>query len=176
MEANEEKRSLYIKKLEEIKYEDRVYVDESGMDRNSGKEWAWGKRGELIKSKKSGKYYLRTNIIAGINNKKAIAPFIFHGACNTDLINEWVEKFLIKELKAGQTVILDNASFHKSLRTRELIESAGCKLLFLPAYSPDLNPIEKFWANMKRWVKNKLTDMNKLFEVMCSYFKIPDSD
>ncbi|NSM56356.1 hypothetical protein HET73_01860 [Wolbachia endosymbiont of Atemnus politus] len=52
---------------------------------------------------------------------------------------------LIPILKPGQTIVLDNASFHKSERTKELIENAGCKILFLPPYSPDLNPIEHFW-------------------------------
>ena len=113
----------------------------------------------LLKAQKSGKYYLRTNIVAGLTGNKSIAPFVSHGACNTELFNDWVEQFLIKELKPGQTVILDNASFHKSLKTKELIESVGCRLLFLPPYSPDLNPIEKFWAKMKRWVKSKVMDV-----------------
>ena len=63
--------------------------------------------------------------------------------------NSWVENFLVKELKTGQFVVMDKASFHKSQKTNELIEAAGCKVIFLPSYSPDLNPIEKFWANMK---------------------------
>ena len=173
MEADEKKRSDYLKKLEQIPAENRVYIDESGMDGNISKERGWGKRGELLKSKKSGKYYLRTNIIAGLNGKSSIAPFVFYGACNTELFNDWVEVFLIKELKPGQTVILDNASFHKSLRTKELIESVGCNLLFLPPYSPDLNPIEQFWANMKRWIKSRLMEADKLFDTVCSFFKVP---
>jgi transposase len=60
--------------------------------------------------------------------------------------------------KAG-FVVMDNASFHKQQRTRELIEEASCTLLFLPPYSPDLNPIEKFWANFKR----KLASILHLF-------------
>lgn len=170
MEADQEKRSTYLKKLEEINFESCVYIDESGMDGNQAKERAWGKKGEILKAQKSGKYYLRTNIVAGLTGNKSIAPFVFHGACNTELFNDWVEQFLIKELKPGQTVILDNASFHKSLKTKELIESVGCRLLFLPPYSPDLNPIEKFWANMKRWVKSKVTDVSKLFDTICSFF------
>ena len=82
---------------------------------------------------------------------------VFNGSCNTQLFEAWVEKFLIKELKPGQFVVMDNASFHKSAKTKELIESVGCRVIFLPPYSPDLNPIEKFWANMKRWIKNKLS-------------------
>ncbi|SPM45563.1 IS630 family transposase [Orientia tsutsugamushi] len=94
-------------------------------------------------------YYERINIIAGYVNNKSIAPMIFNGACNTRLFEAWVQQVLINELKPAQFVVMDNAAFHKSKKTKELIESVGCKVIFLPPYSPDLNPIEKFWANMK---------------------------
>ncbi len=64
-------------------------------------------------SKKSAKYYQRTNIIAGYVNKKSISPMVFNDSCTTELFNSWVKHFLIKELVAGQFVIMDNASFHK---------------------------------------------------------------
>jgi transposase len=172
VEADEQKRSIFLNKLETIARENRVYIDESGMDGSETNERAWGQRGKLIKVKKSGKYYLRTNVIAGLVGRKSIAPFVFYGSCNTELFNEWFEKFLIKELKPGQTVILDNASFHKSPRIKELVESVGCGLLYLPPYSPDLNPIEQFWANMKRWVKSKITEKCKIFEWICSFFNV----
>lgn len=95
---------------------------------------------------------------------------VFNGSCNTDLFNNWVEHFLIKVLKPGQVVIMDNASFHKSQKTKELIESVGCKLIFLPPYSPDLNPIEKFWANMKRWIKQQIAHFNTLYDSLVSFF------
>lgn len=139
------------------------------------KDRGWGPKGEKLASQKSGKYYLRTNIVAGYVNKKVIAPLVFYGACNTELFEYWVEKYLIKELQSGQVVIMDNAAFHKSAKIRQLIKDAGCKLIFLPPYSPDLNPIEKFWANMKRWVKNHLTDFDKLYDVLSSFFLIPYS-
>ncbi len=63
----------------------------------------------------------------------------------------WLKDFLIPELKVGQVVIMDKATFHKSEESRKLIEKAGCRILFLPTYSPDLNPIEIFWANFKKW-------------------------
>ena len=82
---------------------------------------------------------------------------MFNRSCNTQLFEAWVAQFLIKELKPGQVVIIDNASFHKSQRTRELIESVGCRIIFLPPYSPDLNPIEKFgllivWVELTFWL------------------------
>jgi transposase len=86
---------------------------------------------------------------------------IFNGTYNTNFFNIWVEQCLIKALKPGQVVVMDNASFHKSQNTRELIESIGCKLIFLPPYSPDLNPIEKFWANMKRWIRDNIIEFGQ---------------
>ncbi|SPR09308.1 transposase [Orientia tsutsugamushi] len=78
----------------------------------------------------------------------------YNGACNTRLFEAWVQQLLINELKPAQFVVMDNAAFHKSKKTKELIESVGCKVIFLPPYSPDLNLIEKFWANMKCWIKS----------------------
>ena len=139
------------------------------------KNRGWGKRSEKLLGKKSGKYYQRTNIIAGYVNHKAIAPIVFNGSCNTELIEAWVEQFLIKELKPGQIVIMDNASFHKSQKTKELIESVGCRLIFLPPYSPDLNPIEKFWANKKRWIEYNIANFTQLYDAIACFFKMPNS-
>lgn len=65
---------------------------------------------------------------------------------------------------------MDNASFHKSQKTKELIESVGCKVIYLPPYSPDLNPIEKFWGNMKRWIRNKISQFDKLYDAVSAFF------
>ena len=170
MEASEEKRAAYEELIKDIPPKSLVYIDESGIELNICKDRGWGKKSKKLVAKKSGKYYERTNIIAGLVNNKSIAPMVFTGSCNTDLFNNWVEHFLIKELKPDQVVILDNASFHKSGKTKELIESVGCKLIFLPPYSPDLNPIEKFWANMKRWIKQRLDYFNTLYDSLVSFF------
>ena len=174
MEANEEKRKQYLESIKELARNELVYIDESGIEMSSVKDRGWGKKSQPLKGKKSGKYYEQTNIIAGLVGNKSIAPMVFNGSCNTELFENWVEQFLIKELKAGQTVIMDNASFHKSQKTRELIESVGCKLIFLPPYSPDLNPIEKFWANMKRWIKQNISQFLVLFDAISIFFKIPN--
>ena len=100
---------------------------------------------------------------------------VFNCSCNTELLNNWVEKFLIKELKSGQFVVMDNASFHKSQKTKELIESVGCKVIFLPPYSPDLSPIEKFWANMKRWIKNNISKFDRVYDALAHFFSAQTS-
>lgn len=172
MEASEEKRAQYAALIKDIDHNNLVYIDESGIEMTICKDRGWGKKGELLIGKKSGKYYERTNIIAGLVSNKSIAPFVFNGSCNTELFENWVEQFLIKELKAGQVVIMDNASFHKSQKTKDLIESVGCKIIFLPPYSPDLNPIEKFWANMKRWIKDKIMEIGELYNTLTLFFQI----
>jgi len=132
-------------------------------------------KGSPVPAKKSEKYYERTNIIAGYVNKESIAPMVFNGSCNTKLFESWVESFLIKELKPGQFVVMDNAAFHKSQKTKELIESVGCKVIFLPPYSPDFNPIEKFWANMKRWIRNTISSFDELYDALQTFFSYANS-
>ena len=175
MEADEEKRKEYQEVISDIPPDKLVYIDESGIELSICKDRGWGKIGKPIKAKKSGKHYQRTNIIAGYVNKQTIAPLVFYGYCNTRLFEAWVEQFLIKELKPGQYVVMDNASFHKSQKTKDLIESVGCKVVFLPPYSPDLNPIEKFWANTKRWIKGKLSEFGALYDALVCFFKMPIS-
>ncbi|TMC17510.1 MAG: transposase [Chloroflexi bacterium] len=77
------------------------------------------------------------------------AALIFDGAANGDLFEAYVRQILLPTLKLGDIVLLDNLSVHKRKRVRELIESQGCKLLFLPTYSPDLSPIEEAFSKIK---------------------------
>ena len=175
MEANAVVRKEYEYQIKRVSLDNLVYIDESGIEITICKESSWSPKGRPTKAKKSGKYYQRTNIIAGLVNNKSLAPMVFNGSCNSEVFNNWVEHFLIKELKPGQFVVMDNAAFHKSQRTKKLIESVGCKVIFLPPYSPDLNPIEKFWANMKRWIRNNISQFNQLYEAIVDFFKIPNS-
>ena len=173
MEASKEKRDRYQEAIKEIPPKSLVYIDESGIEMSICQDRSWSPKGNPTRAKKSGKYYARTNIIAGYVNKTSIAPMVFNGSCTTDVFNSWVEEFLIKELTPGQYVVMDNASFHKSQKTKELIESVGCKVIFLPPYSPDLNPIEKFWANMKKWIKGRVSEFNELYDAICAFFAVP---
>jgi len=78
------------------------------------------------------------------------ATQLWEGTCNTDIFNQWLEDLLCPLLDETCVVIMDNATFHKSVKTRELIETKGAVLLFLPPYSPDLNPIEGDFAALKK--------------------------
>jgi transposase len=149
-----------------------VYIDESGIEEHLVKEQAWGKRGKRIVGKKSGKYAKRTNIVAGYVNKDCIAPFTFRDKCNSKVFNEWVKEKLVPKLEPGQVVIMDNAKFDKDEKTRDLIEGAKCELLYLPAYWPDLNPIEKYWSKMKRWLRENREKFNGLLEALNCFLNV----
>jgi transposase len=137
-------------------------VDESGIDSYIHRSYGWAPSTERVYGEISGKRFARESFIAARCDSKVFAPLCFQGTCNTLLFNMWVEHFLAPQLRPGQIVILDNATFHKSLVAKKLIERAGCKILFLPPYSPDLNPIEKFWA----WFKSKVRSVVQNFKTL----------
>lgn len=166
LEAKQDKREEYLAKLRSIPQEKRVYIDESGIEEHIIKEKAWGKKGARIVGKKNGKRYKRTNIVAGYVNKDCIAPFTFRDKCNSKVFNQWIEEKLVPKLEQGQVVIMDNAKFHKDEKTRKLIKRAKCELLYLPAYSPDLNPIERYWSKMKRWLRENREKFDSLLDAI----------
>ncbi len=127
-------------------------MDESGIDPRIQRDYARAQRGNKVISEVCGKREKRTSLIAAWlpHTKKMVAPYAFQGNTDAKRFNGWIEKCLLPVLKKGQVVIMDNAPFHKSNLTKELIESAGCRLLYQPEYSPDLNPIEQQWAVVKR--------------------------
>lgn len=118
----------------------------------------------------SGKRYARESFIAAKVESNILAPFCYTGTCDTRLFNFWLKNFLIPVLKPKQVVIMDNASFHKSQDSQRLIEQVGCKVLYLPPYSPDLNPIEIFWANFKKLIQANLRKFKTLAEAIDDSF------
>lgn len=94
------------------------------------------------------------------------APWLFEGTCNTDLFNGWLESQLCPWRHSQHVVILDNAAFHPSAKTRDLVARTGATLLYLPPYSPDLNPIEHDFANLKKIREyNEQTSLDSLVKM-----------
>ncbi|MDR0679608.1 MAG: transposase [Puniceicoccales bacterium] len=87
----------------------------------------------------AGKKFQMTNIVAGYADGKTIAECVYNRITDGKVFNAWVEQFLVAALKPEQVVLMDNGAFHKHPRTRKAIEAAGCSLIYLPSYSPDLN-------------------------------------
>lgn len=128
-------------------------MDESGVDNRIFREYARAKRGIKILENIPGKKRTRISVIAGLFCGKMVGASSFVGGCNTDIFNAWLENILLKSVPKNSVIIMDNASFHKSPKTKEIIEKAGCVLKFLPTYSPDFNPIEHMWYKLKSILK-----------------------
>ena len=108
-------------------------------------------RGQKVYGLRSGDRRPRTSLIAALVERKLAAPMLFSGTCNTQIFNQWLEEMLCPMLGPDDVVVMDNAAFHKSQRTAELIAQTGAILLFLPPYSPDIMPIEKTFGTLKKF-------------------------
>jgi transposase len=128
---------------------DRVYVDEAGVDDTLSYAYGWSPKGERCAGERLGHRTQRVSMAAAWCQGEVLAPLTFEGYCDSALIEAWFETQLCQVLRPGQVVILDNASFHRHARLRQLLASVGCWLLPLPAYSPDLNKIEPLWNTLK---------------------------
>jgi transposase len=132
------------------------YLDECGVDHRLYREWGRAPRGERIYAAVPGKRRERTSLIAAAQAGRLVAPLVFQGSCNTEVVDAYFEKVLLPALPTGSVIVLDNARFHQAPTTAALVAAAGCELLFLPAYSPDLNPIEHIWARFKTRLRKDL--------------------
>lgn len=139
-----------------------MYVDESGMDNRDQSDYAWNQRGQRFHALKSGRRQGRINMIAALCNHKLSAPLTLEGACNRTVFEMWLETSLVPTLVKGQVVVMDNATFHKGGRIQELIQSVGCRLLYLPPYSPDFNKIEQCWSWLKSRIRKQLDQFDCL--------------
>ena len=134
--------------------EQLVWVDECGVEQGLYRLHARSSRGIPVRVDVQDKRFApRINVIAAYSQHRLYATLRLEGSIDTAVFNTWVEACLVPNLCPGQVVIMDNARFHQSAKTRELIEGAKCQLLFQPAYSPDLNKIEPQWAVLKQGIR-----------------------
>lgn len=126
-------------------------------------------RGERLIDKVPHGHWKTTTLIAALGISGMRCSTVVDGAVNGDVFEAFVEQVLVPELRRGDVVVMDNLSSHKRPRTRELIESAGARLVFLPPYSPDLNPIENIFAKVKQLLRSlACRTRNALWEAMQS--------
>jgi len=147
-------------------------VDECGVDQYLYREYAYALRGQKVVAQISGKKFKRINFAAGICLGKWVAPIEYDGSMNSTLFEWWFEKCLLREVKSGSVIVLDNATFHRKSVLPGLAQRHGCSVLFLPPYSPDLNPIENKWAWLKRKLRQLLPSFNSFDKAVQNIFQV----
>ena len=175
-EQDEKKVNIYLKKLSEAgSGREIIYIDETGFDEYYCREYGWSKRGISIEGKKRGLRYSRINLVAGKIGNALIGSMICKETMESEFFEEWFREILLRNIeKLGKRVliVMDNARFHRKNILEKIIKETGHCLLFLPPYSPDLNPIEKLWANMKKKLKDIAHNFNTLEEQLLLFYLI----
>jgi transposase len=166
------KRAAFHNLISSIPKEHLYYIDECGIDVHIYREYGYTPKGERLMGNVSGKKFKRTNIVAAKCGDFIVAPMIYDGTTDSLLFECWFEGMLLKSVPKNSILIMDNASFHRKKRLHELAKQVGCEVLFLPPYSPDLNPIEKYWAWLKGRLRKMLYHYDDFMECLVDCFQV----
>ena len=144
-----------------------VYLDECGFASSTARRYGYAPKGHRVDGLVSGHRRPRTSLLAARMDGQLEEPLLFEGTCDTVIFNTWLQRRLCPRLNAQHLVILDNATFHKSPETAQLIAATGATLLFLPPYSPDFNPIAHDFAALKK--RREYHETASLEEIVKAY-------
>jgi len=130
-------------------------VDEMGCVTGMSRTYGYALRGERAVSYEPGGKGTRLSLIGALSTEGFLGGLEIEGSVNGEVFEAFVEQILVPQLRPGKKVIWDNVSFHRRENVRELIESHGATVKFLPAYSPEFNPIEECWSKLKAWLRKQ---------------------
>jgi transposase len=130
-----------------------VFIDETWTKTNMAPLRGWAPCGQRLQGKAPYGHWKTMTFLAALRHDRVDAPWLIDGPIDGQSFLQYVEQVLAPTLKPGDLVIIDNLGSHKGKAVRQAIRAAGAKLFFLPKYSPDLNPIEKFFAKLKHWLR-----------------------
>ena len=147
-------------------------MDECGIDTYLYREYGYAPRGQQVFGRISGRKYKRCGIVAAKVADHILAPFQYSGTMDSGLFELWFSNQLLPSLDKGSVIVMDNASFHSKKRLISLAQNAGYRLIFLPPYSPELNPIEKFWAWLKRFLRKVLPGALSFDDALFTAFQL----
>ena len=161
-----------MEQIKDIPPEKIAYVDECGIDTYLYREYGYAVRGEQVLGRIRGRKYKRCGIAAAKMADRILAPFQYTGTMDSGLFESWFSDQLLPSLDKDTVIVMDNASFHSKKRLFFAAQNAGCRLLFLPPYSPELNPIENFWAWLKRFLRKILPDAASFDDALSAAFQL----
>ncbi len=126
-----------------------VFLDETSANTAMTRLYGWGPRSERLVDAAPHGHWKTTTFVAGLRESGIVAPLVLDGPMTGEVFRAYVEQMLAPSLAPGDVVVMDNLPAHKVTGVREAIQAAGASVLYLPPYSPDLNPIEQFFAKLK---------------------------
>jgi transposase len=126
-----------------------VFIDETAISTTITRHYGRAPRGEPLIQKVLHGNWKTVTFIAALRHDRVNAPFVLQGPMTGEMFKAYVEQFLAPTLKRGDIVFMDNASVHKAEGIEEAVAARGATLFYIPAYSPDFNPIEQFFAKLK---------------------------
>ena len=136
-----------------------VFIDESGASTKMTRLYGRCARGKRLVCTVPHGHWKTTTFVGALRQDGMTAPCVFDGPMNGETFLAWVEQFLVPTLRRGDIVVMDNLSSHKVKGVHEAIEAVGATLRYLPQYSPDLNPIEQFFAKLKSLLRSSLAQL-----------------
>ena len=126
-----------------------VFVDETSASTAMIRLSGWGPKGERLVDAAPAGHWKTTTFVAGLRRDGVIAPYVLDGPMTGEVFRAYVAQMLAPALLPGDVVVMDNLPAHKVAGIKEAIRAVGASILYLPAYSPDLNPIEQLFAKLK---------------------------
>ena len=153
-EENRKRREEFLQRLQIIPPEKLIFLDESGVTTQMTRGYARASGGRRGHEATPGGHWKILTILSALSLGGLLATMTIEEATDGDIFLAYVEQVLGPKLQPGDVVVMDNLSAHKVAGVEELIQAAGAELLYLPPYSPDLNPIEKAWAKLKQLLRS----------------------
>ncbi len=149
-----------------------VFIDETGTATNMTRTRGRALRGERLVGYTPHGHWKMTTCVAALRLTGVVAPLVLDGPMNGETFVAYIEQFVLPTLTPGDIVIMDNLSSHKAAAVRPLLERAGAHLMYLPPYSPDLNPIEMLFAQLKAYLrKAKARTVDTLWRAIGDFIK-----
>lgn len=146
-------REDWLEGQDDLEVERLFFIDECGTNTKMARTRGRSKRGERCRAAIPHGHWKTTTLVAALSTSGIVAPMILDGAMDGEMFTAYVTHILLKEIRPGDVVIMDNLPAHKVAAVRETIEDAGARLIYLPPYSPDFNPIEKAFSQIKAYLK-----------------------
>ena len=154
-DENRLRRISFLAELETIQPECLVYLDESGVSTQMTRTLARARRGQRIHDAVPAGHWKILTLVGALSIRGMLASMTVEAATDGDVFFAFLDHFLCPKLRPGDVLVMDNLSVHKLEGVRQRVEAVGARLLYLPPYSPDLNPIEKAWSKLKTLLRSE---------------------